>query len=76
MSKILTNPGGNIILELKDDRLSAWLTIKRENRLIDEKDILDLVEQAGIKNGFEEAQRYMRKHSMEKDFDIPFHLAM
>ncbi|MDD3632808.1 MAG: FapA family protein [Candidatus Cloacimonadaceae bacterium] len=76
MSKILTNPGGNIILELKDDRLSAWLTIKRENRLIDEKDILDLVEQAGIKNGFEEAQRYMRKHSMEKDFDIPFPLAM
>jgi hypothetical protein len=72
MSKILTNPDGNIKLELKDDRLSAWLTIKKDNRLIDEKDILDLLEQAGIKNGFEEAQRYMQKHSMEKDFDIPF----
>jgi len=76
MSKILTNPDGNIKLELKDDRLSAWLTIKKDNRLIDEKDILDLLEQAGIKNGFEEAQRYMQKHSMEKDFDIPFPLAM
>lgn len=76
MSKILTNPDGNIKLELKDDKLSAWLTIKKDNKLIDEKDILDLLERAGIKNGFEEAQRYMRKHSMEKDFDFPFPIAM
>lgn len=76
MSKILTNPAGNIKLELRDDKLSAWLTILDENRLTDEQDILDLIEQAGIKNGFEEALKYMRKHGMEKEYNAAFPIAM
>lgn len=76
MSKILTNRAGNIKLELRDDRLSAWLTLRSEKRLTDEQDILDLIEEAGIRTGFEEAEKYMRKHGLEKDFDTPFPIAM
>ena len=76
MNKILTNLAGTLRLELRDDRLSAWLTIRSHGRLIDEQYILDLIEEAGIKTGFEEADRYMRKHGLEKDFDIPFPIAM
>lgn len=76
MSKFLTNRAGNIRLELRDDRLSAWLTIHRSGRLTDERDILDLIDEAGIKTGFEEAAKYMRKHGLERDFDSPFPIAM
>ena len=76
MSKILRNRAGNIRLELREDRLSAWLTISGEKRLTDEQDILDLIGEAGIRTGFEEAARYMRKHGLEKDFDVAFPIAM
>lgn len=76
MSRKLRNRAGNIRLELRDDRLSAWLTISGEKRLTDEQDILDLIEEAGIRTGFEEAARYMRKHGLEKDFDVAFPIAM
>jgi len=76
MSRILRNRAGNLRLELRDDRLSAWLTISGEKRLTDEQDILDLIEEAGIRTGFEEAARYMRKHGLEKDFDVAFPIAM
>ncbi len=76
MSKILTNAAGNIQLELRDDRLSAWMTIRDKNKLKDEQDILDLIKEAGIKNGFEEALKYMRKHGMEKEYNTPFPVAM
>lgn len=76
MSKILSNRPGTIRLELRDDRLSAWLTIRSGGKLTNEQDILDLIEEAGIKTGFEEAARYMRKHGMEKDFDTPFPIAI
>ncbi len=76
MSKILTNRTGTLRLELRDDRLSAWLTIRSAGRLTSERDILDLIEEAGIKTGFEEAARYMRKHGLEKDFDVAFPVAV
>ncbi len=76
MTKTLNNRAGTVRLELRDDRLSAWLTIRSGGRLTDERDILELIEEAGIKTGFEEAERYMRKHGMEKDFDTPFPIAM
>lgn len=76
MSDIYTNPGGNIILEVRDDKLSAWLTIRKTGKLTDEKDILDLLDQAGIKAGFEEAIRYIREHNLEKDYDEAFPIAV
>ncbi len=76
MSKILTNPDGSLRLELRDDRLSAWLTILDGRALIDEAEILELINRAEIKNGFEEAQRYIRKHGLEREYGIPFPIAV
>lgn len=76
MSKILTNPKGTIKLELRDDRLSAWLTLQDRDNLIDEEEILALIDEAGIKTGFEEALRYIRKHGLEKEFNTPFPIAV
>lgn len=76
MSKTLHNEAKTMRLELRDDKLSAWLTILDENKLSDEKEILDLIEIAGIKAGFEEALRYMRKHGLEKEYQTPFPVAM
>lgn len=76
MSDIYTNPAGNLILEVKDDKLSAWLTIRKTGKLTDEKEILDLLDMSGIKAGFEEAMRYNREHSIEKDFEETFPIAM
>jgi uncharacterized protein (DUF342 family) len=76
MSDIYTNPAGNLVLEVKDDKLSAWLTIRKTGKLIDEKDILDLMDSAGIKAGFDEAYRYIREHDLEKDYDVAFPIAV
>lgn len=76
MNKIFTNKSGNILLELRQESSSAWLTIKRTGRLVDEKDILDLIDEAGIKSGFEEALQLIRERGIEKDFDKPFPIAV
>jgi uncharacterized protein (DUF342 family) len=76
MSNILSNDRGNLSLELKEDRLSAWLTIKDSGILVDEHEILELIERAGIKTGFEEALKYMRKNGLEKEYGTPFPIAI
>lgn len=76
MTKILRNADDNIRLELRDDRLSAWLTVLDQGRLIDESEILELIDSAGIKSGFEEAQKYIRKHGLEREFNTPFPIAL
>ena len=76
MDKTYTNKEGNLILEIRDEPLSAWLTIKKTGKLIDEYAIIALLEEAGIKSGFEEAVEYAQIHSLEKEFDIPFPVAM
>ncbi|MCK9557540.1 MAG: FapA family protein [Candidatus Cloacimonetes bacterium] len=76
MNKILTGKSGNVILELRQDSSSAWLTIKRSGRLVDEKEILDLIDEAGIKSGFEEAMQLIREHGIEKEYDKPFPVAI
>ena len=76
MNDTFTNPSGNLSLRISEDKLSAWLTIHKSGKLINERDILDLLDKAGIKYGFEDALRYIRKHNLEKDFDQPFPVAM
>jgi len=76
MNKTLTNKAGNLILELRQDSMSAWLTIKKSRQLLDEQDIISLIETAGIKTGFEEALEHIRTHSLEKEYDNPFPIAI
>ncbi|MCB5259677.1 MAG: FapA family protein [Candidatus Cloacimonetes bacterium] len=76
MNKILTSKSGNLSLELRQDSASAWLTVKRSGCLVDEKEILDLIDEAGIKSGFDEAMQLIRERGIEKDFDKPFPIAV
>ncbi len=76
MNKTFTNKTGNLILELRQETRSAWLTIKKTGKLIDEGDILALIDEAGIKYGFDEAMRNIRENSLEKEFDVPFPIAI
>lgn len=76
MNKILVGKSGNVSLELRQDSSSAWLTIKRSGKLVDEKEILDLIEEAGIKSGFEEALQMIRERGIEKEYDKPFPIAI
>ena len=76
MNKTFTNKSGNVLLELRQESSSAWLTIKRSGRLVNEKDILDLIEEAGLKSGFDEALQLIRERGIEKDFDKPFPIAV
>lgn len=76
MNKTFTNKQGNLVLEIRDEGMSAWMTIKATGKLVDEHEILKLIDQAGIKAGFEDAQRHISLHNLEKDFGIPFPLAL
>ncbi len=76
MNKTFTNKNGNVLLELRQESSSAWLTIKRSGRLVNEQDILELIDEAGIKSGFDEAQELIRERGIEKDFDKPFPIAI
>lgn len=76
MNKILTNPRGNVILELRQKPASAWLIIKRSGHLVDEQDIMNLIEEAGIKTGFDEALKYIQDNSLEREYEVPFPIAI
>ena len=76
MNDTFTNKLGNLSIKISKDKLSAWLTIKKTGRLIDEQEILDIIDAAGIKYGFEDALRHNRKHNLQRDFDQPFAIAM
>jgi uncharacterized protein (DUF342 family) len=76
MNKTITNKAANLILELRQDTMSAWLTVKRTGKLTDEADVLALIEEAGIKTGFDEALRYIRENSLDKEYDVPFPIAI
>jgi uncharacterized protein (DUF342 family) len=76
MNNTFTNKQGNLILEISEDKLSAWLIIKKTGRLINEQEILELIDAAGIKYGFDGALRYTRKHNLVREFDLKFPIAM
>ncbi|MDZ4182139.1 MAG: hypothetical protein U1B83_04615, partial [Candidatus Cloacimonadaceae bacterium] len=76
MTEIISNKHGNLILEIKEDRMSAWLTIKPSGRLIDEREIIEMIDNAGIKTGFDEALKYSRVNGLEKEYDTPFPIAV
>ncbi|HHE38140.1 MAG TPA: hypothetical protein ENL20_06175, partial [Candidatus Cloacimonetes bacterium] len=75
-NKVFTNPDGNIILEIADNGFSAYLTIKETQNLFDEKEISNLLQQAGIKFGFENASNYLKQKQIKKEFNQPFLIAL
>ncbi|MBM4403986.1 MAG: DUF342 domain-containing protein [Candidatus Cloacimonetes bacterium] len=76
MDKTYTSRNGNIVLEVRSDLLSAWMTIRKSGGLIDENEISDMFDSAGITYGFDEAIQWMEKEGITKDYDIPFPIAI
>lgn len=74
--KRFENQTKNIILEISDDDLSAYLTIKKTGSIIDEQDIAMLIAQGRIKAGIAEAKAFMHEAQLEKDYNKPFPIAL
>ncbi|MCK4695177.1 MAG: DUF342 domain-containing protein [Candidatus Cloacimonetes bacterium] len=75
-NRIFTNDKENISLEISEDSLSAYLTIKESSKFINEKEILDILKKAGIKKGFNRAREFLNLNLIKKEFDKPFLIAL
>lgn len=56
--------------------MSAWMYIHKTGNIIDELEILSLIQDAGIRNGFDEALEWMAENGYNKDFEKPFPVAI
>ena len=74
-NRIFTNDKKNIILEISEDSLSAYLTIKESGKFINESEILDILKKAGIKKGLNRAREFLNLNLIKKEFDKPFLIA-
>lgn len=76
MSLHLQNEKGNVVLEISDDAYTAYLTINDSDDFICEEDILNLIEQSGIRYGIDQAAQYLEENEWEKEIGKPFPIAM
>jgi len=74
-NKSFYNVSKDVLLTLSNDNFSAYLTIESPDGIVDENTIKDLLMQAGITNGFEEASRYNRLQNNVKKIGVPFLIA-
>lgn len=76
MENIIYSPSGIISIRINEDKMSAWMYVHKSDKIIDEQEILDLIMESGITNGFEEAIEWMAKNGYNKDYDKPFPVAI
>lgn len=76
MDNIIYSPSGIVSLQISEDKMSAWIVINRSEKIVNEQEIMDLIDSAGICYGFDEALAWIAEQGFEKDFDKPFPIAM
>jgi cytoskeletal protein CcmA (bactofilin family) len=76
MENIVFSPSGNVSLRINDDKMSAWMYLHKNGKIIDEREILNLIEESGIRYGFEDALEWMADNGYNKDFEKPFPVAI
>jgi uncharacterized protein (DUF342 family) len=76
MENIIYSPSGSISIRINEDKMSAWMYIHKTGNIIDELEILSLIQDAGIRNGFDEALEWMAENGYNKDFEKPFPVAI
>jgi uncharacterized protein (DUF342 family) len=76
MENIIYSPSGRVSIRINDDKMSAWMYIHKSIEMIDENEILEIIKDAGICNGFDEAQEWMSTNGYNKDFEKPFPIAI
>ncbi len=76
MENIIYSPSKSISIRINEDKMSAWMYIHKSDKIIDEKEIINLIDNSGIVNGFEEALEWMSENGFDKDFEKPFPIAI
>jgi len=76
MENIIYSPSGSISIRINEDKMSAWMYIHKTGKIIDELEILSLIQDAGIRNGFDEALEWMAENGYNKDYEKPFPVAI
>ncbi len=71
----IINELGNIELRIAEDNLSAYLVVHRSAQVIDEQEIIELIEKAGIVKGIEIASQFNKDNNIQKEFGKPFLVA-
>jgi len=76
MDSIIYSPSGAISLHISEDKMSAWISVQKSDRIVDEQEILDLIDHSGICYGLEDALAWMAENGIDKDFNKPFPVAI
>ena len=76
MTDIYESEFGNYVIEISDDKFSAYLTIMPRNDFLNEKELIDLIERTKISFGFDEARELVASKNIEKNYDQPFPIAV
>jgi len=76
MSEKYTSAQGNFMIEIADDKYSAYLTIFAHKDFLNEKELLDLIDQTKIVYGLEQAQELIDTKGITKQYDQSFPLAL
>jgi len=76
MDNVIFSPSGNVSIQISEDRMSAWMTIHKSGKVLDENEILELIKTTGICYGQEDAFAWMAEHGFDKDYEKPFPIAI
>ena len=76
MSNIFISEHENFVIEISDDKFSAFLTVKTEDEFLNESELVDLIKKTKILIGFEEAKEYVSEKKISKGMNNQFPLAI
>lgn len=74
-NKKIFNKQKTMIVEISPDNNFAWLTILNSANMIDENELIEFLNMAGIRFGFENASIQNKTEKIIKQRDIPFLIA-
>ncbi len=75
MTKTYENEKGNLKIDVSENAMEAYLTIKLTRDVINEEEIKELINKAGIVYGFDTAADENKEAGIEKEYDVPFLIA-
>lgn len=76
MDNVIYSPSGSVSIQISEDKMSAWMTIHKTGKIIDENEVLELIKNVGICYGQDEALAWMAENGFDKDYEKPFPIAI
>ncbi len=74
MSEMISDPQGLITIQIRED--GAWMTMLNGSQLVSEETIINMLDEAGIIEGYDRARVYMNEKGAERNFGEPFPVAL